>query len=250
MKVLVVEDEPRAANRLARLIAEIDPQIELLAKLGSVAETVAWLQDKGPPDLIFLDVRLSDGDCFEIFDAVDVESPIIFSTAYSEYALQAFAVNSIDYLLKPLVKEDLGRALRKYRKYAGYRMAAAQWPDFRDKTHHSQFQQQFLSAIGGRFVPVRADNIVAARSYLKAVQLVDDSGKEWLLDLSLTDVERCLDPGCFTRVSRQCLIRLSEVQELRRGDEGYSVQVKHVPESIKVSRSKVAALKGLLKGIA
>jgi two-component system response regulator LytT len=246
MKVLILEDEPRAANRLARLIVQIDPNIELLAKIGSVEEAVSWLENNESPDLIFMDVRLSDGDCFNIFDSTVVESPIVFSTAYSEYALRAFAVNSIDYLLKPIVKQDLERALLKYRNLAGYRMAPAAWPDF--KAEPSPYKQQFLIAIGGRFVPVKSDSIVAIRSYLKAVQLVDEAGTEWLLDQSLSEVEAVLDPSVYFRVSRQWLIRLSDVHELRRDGSGYSIQLANLSQTIKVSRAKVSALKKRLAG--
>ncbi len=129
MKVLIIEDEPRAANRLARLIEELAPEVEVLAKIPSVAATVSWLEQNASPDLIFMDVRLEDGESFEILAQTSVDSPIIFCTAYSDYALQAFAVNSIDYLLKPVVRRDLSRALTKYRKFSGYRMASGIWPD-------------------------------------------------------------------------------------------------------------------------
>jgi two-component system response regulator LytT len=195
------------------------------------------------PDLIFMDVRLSDGDCFEILDAVTVESPIVFSTAYAEYALQAFAVNSIDYLLKPVVRSELKRALEKYQKFAGYRMASDAWPDFRPGSNASRYQQQFLVALAGRFIPIKSASLVAARSYLKATQLIDDEGKEWLLDSSLREVLAALDPNLFIQVSRQALVRLAEVEELRRGSEGYSVKLRSLPGLIQVSRARVAGLK-------
>ena len=194
MKVLIVEDEPRAANRLARLISDLEPSVHILAKLSSIVSTVDWLKNNPSPDLIFMDVRLEDGDCFEIFKLIPVDSPIVFSTAYSEYALQAFAVNSIDYVLKPVTRQQLKRALQKYKKFVGYRMSPDTWPDFRLE---STFQQQFLVAIGGRFVPVRTDQVIAARSYLKATQLIDHEGKQWLLDLGLKDVTARLDPSRF-----------------------------------------------------
>ncbi len=243
MKVLIVEDEPRAARRLARLISRIDPEAEVIATLGSVADSVAWFGQHPQPDLVFLDVRLGDGNCFEILDQVDMQSPIVFCTAYSEYALRAFAVNSIDYLLKPLVAKDLQRALAKYKRLAGYRMAPEAWPDFTREATPPHYQQQFLVALGGRFVPVRVEEVVAARSYLKSVQLLDRDGREWLLDQPLIDVEACLDPKLFTRLSRQWLVRVSAISELTRGPDGYAVSLPPLETALKVSRARVAALK-------
>jgi DNA-binding LytR/AlgR family response regulator len=246
MQILIIEDEPRAANRLQRLILQLDPGLEVLAKIGTVREAIDWLSVNAAPDLIFMDVRLTDGECFEILDAVVVESPIVFSTAYSEYALQAFAVNSIDYLLKPVVLADLKRALDKYRKLLGYRMSPDAWPDFQAKPLPTLYQQQFLVTIGGRFVPVKTTDLIAAKSYMKATQLIDGAGREWLLDKSLTDVTGSLDPTMFFQVSRRWLVRLSEIKELQRGREGYTIELPGLPDSIKVSRARVAALKRLL----
>ncbi len=247
MKILIVEDEPRAARRLARLIGETDPEAEVVATLGTVAESVAWLGEHAQPDLLFLDVRLADGDCFDILDQIDMQSPIVFCTAYSEYALRAFAVNSIDYLLKPLVAGELRRALAKYKRLAGYRMAPDAWPDFHREAAPPHYQQQFLVAVGGRFIPVKVDELVAARSYLKSVQLLDRAGREWLLDQPLVDVEACLDPALFMRLSRQWLVRLSAISELTRGPDGYAVSLPPLETSLKVSRARVAALKQRLR---
>jgi two-component system response regulator LytT len=246
MRILIIEDEPRAANRLQRLILQLDPAVEVLAKIGTVKGAIEWLSANAAPDLIFMDVRLSDGECFEILDAVSVESPIVFSTAYSEYALQAFAVNSIDYLLKPLVRADLKRALDKYRKLIGYRMSRDAWPDFQVAPQFSSYQQQFLVTVAGRFVPVKITDLIAAKSYLKSTQLIDRASREWLLDKSLSEVMDSLDPGLFFQVSRQWLIRLSEIKELQRGRQGYTIELPGLPDSIKVSRARVAALKRLL----
>jgi two-component system response regulator LytT len=247
MQVLIIEDEPRAANRLHRLVVELDPTVEVLAKIESVRAAISWLSEHESPDLIFMDVRLSDGDCFEILDALDVESPIVFSTAYGEYALRAFAANSIDYLLKPVLRSELKRALDKYRKLTGYRMSREAWPDFQVDPQAPAWRQQFLIAVAGRFTPLKTDNIIAARSYLKATQLIDDSGKEWLVEQSLSEVVASLNPSLFFQVSRQWLLRLAQIEELRRDGSGYKVKLKNLPETITVSRSRVSSLKALLK---
>lgn len=250
MKVLIVEDEPRAANRLARLIQDLEPGVDVLAKIASVAATVAWLEQNASPDLIFMDIRLEDGESFEILSQKSVDSPIIFCTAYSDYALQAFAVNSIDYLLKPIVRRDLSRALTKYKKLSGYRMASADWPDFPlegdDDVTKPLYRQQFLVALAGRFRPVQTANLVAAKSYLKGTQLIDRDAGHWLLDDSLAEIERALDPSEFFRTSRQWLIRTSSVKSLDRTGQGYVVNLPCLDEPIGVSRARVTALKARL----
>jgi len=250
MKVLIVEDEPRAANRLGRLIRDLEPAAEVLAMLPSVAGTVAWLEQNSSPDLIFMDVRLEDGDSFDILARQSVDSPIIFCTAYSDYALQAFAVNSIDYLLKPVVRRDLSRAFAKYKKFSGYRMASGDWPDFPPAettgAGTQAFRQQFLVALAGQFRPVRTANIVAAKSYLKGTQLIDRDAGHWLLDDSLVAIERALDPAEFVRVSRQWLVRESSIRALTRTGNGYVVSVAGLDEPVFVSRARVRSLKSRL----
>ena len=115
MKVLIIEDEVLAAEKLARLLLSVDSTIEILAKLQSVLETVNWLHSQPDPELIFMDIQLDDGICFEIFDAVKINTPVIFTTAYDSYAIRAFQVNSVEYLLKPIEKEPLIKALEKYK---------------------------------------------------------------------------------------------------------------------------------------
>jgi DNA-binding LytR/AlgR family response regulator len=250
MRVLIVEDEPRAANRLARLIKEVEPAVEVLAKIPSIAGTIEWLDQNTSPDLIFMDVRLEDGESFEILSQKPVDSPIVFCTAYSEYALQAFAVNSIDYLLKPVVRRDLSRALTKYKKLSGYRMASSDWPDFPLEDTAADkgpaYRQQFLVALAGRFRPVQAKDLVAAKSYLKGTQLIDRQAEHWLLDDSLAEIERALDPSEFMRISRQWLVRLSAIQSLTRTGRGYVVILPALAEPITVSRARVNDLKDRL----
>jgi len=247
MKVLIVEDEPRAANRLERLIVDLQPAAEILGKTPSVAATLQFLDCNATPDLIFMDVRLEDGDSFEILEKRRVESPIIFCTAYSGYALQAFAANSIDYLLKPIVRKDLARALRKYQKFSGFRMSSAEWPDFPVEdaatSRRNSYRQQFLVALAGNFTPVRTADVVAVGSYLKGSQLIDKNGRQWVLDDSLAEIEGVLNPDDYYRISRQWLVRLSAVSSLLRSDSGYKVVVAALTEPVSVSRSRVGDIK-------
>ncbi len=247
MNILIVEDEPRAANRLARLILKLQAQSRIVAKTPSVATTLDWLDQNTPPDLIFMDVRLEDGDCFEILSQREVVVPIVFCTAYSEYALQAFAVNSIDYLLKPVVPNELSRALGKYRRLNGYRMSSGSWPDFpaegEIEATAPAYRQQFLVALAGQFTPVRTENVIAVRSYLKGSQLIDRHGRQWTLDDSLVEIENVLSPGEFFRLSRQWLVRLTAIASLHRRGDGYFASLGAFDEPLKVSRARVGALK-------
>ncbi len=252
MKVLIIEDEPRAANRLARLIAEVQPDIKILDKIPSVAGAVDWLDGHSPPDLIFMDVRLEDGDSFEILSQRKVDSPIIFCTAYSEYALQAFGANSIDYLLKPVVRSKLVSALEKYQRFSGFRMASNNWPQFPPERSidiaAKPYRQQFLVALAGQFTPVRSVDLVAAKSYLKGTQLVDRNGKQWVLDDALAEIEGALDPAEFMRVSRQWLARLTSIKTLSRSTSGYTLALEALDTPIRVSRGRVKGLKQRLAG--
>ena len=245
MKVIIVEDEPRAANRLERLILELGSGYEVLAKLPSIAQTIAWLKQNNEPDLMFFDVRLEDGESFEILSQYPITSPIIFCTAYHDYALKAFSVNSIDYLLKPVVKKDLSRALDKYARLAGIKMCSSQWPLLirKEKDFSNPYRQQFLVVVAGCFTPIKTREVIAITSYLKSSQLIDKTGKLWLVDDPLTSIEQCLNPEKFFRISRQWLIRISEIETILRTDNVYTVQLKGLKDPIKVSRSRVTMLK-------
>jgi two-component system LytT family response regulator len=251
LNILIVEDEPRAANRLARLIKDIQPKANIVNKISSVVATVAWLQANEEPDLIFLDVRLEDGESFDVFSQVDIQAPIVFCTAYHDYALRAFSVNSIDYLLKPVIRDQLARALSKYQRFIGVKMASGMWPQLITKQQSTQekvsYRQQFLIAIAGKFTPLLVADINAAFSYHKSTQLVDNKGKEWFLDDALTEVEASLDLEYFFRVSRQWLVRLSAILNIHKTDSGYYIELECISNTIKVSRSKVRLLKSVLK---
>jgi two-component system response regulator LytT len=250
MNVLIVEDEPRAANRLERLIMELQPATKVLAKTPSVAATLQWLDSNGMPDLIFMDIRLEDGDSFEILAKRRIDSPIVFCTAYSGYALQAFAANSIDYLLKPIVRKDLTRALHKYQKFSGFRMFSGEWPDFPTedaaKRRRNSYRHQFLVALAGHFTPVRTTDVIAVGSYLKGSQLIDKNARQWVLDDSLAEIEGGLNPDDFCRISRQWVVRVSAVSSLIKSDGGYKVVLIGLTEAVSVSRSRVKGIKARL----
>jgi len=251
LNILIIEDELRAASRLERYIKKIIPAANILAKIPSVNGAISWFDQHAAPDLIFLDVQLEDGESFQILEQRDIISPIIFCTAYSQYALKAFSVNSIDYLLKPIVLTQLERALAKYQRYAGYQMDGPSWPKFpavlindgEQGSSQKLWRKQFLVAVAGVFTPVSTESVIAAFSYLKGTQLVDVKGKEWPLDEPLVEIENDLDDACFFRISRQCLIRLKAVEWLKRSGSSYQLKLYGVTETLTVSRAHVSSLK-------
>jgi DNA-binding LytR/AlgR family response regulator len=242
MNILIIEDEPRAAERLHRLISHQYPNAKVLDKIKSVENSVNWLQHNLMPDLILMDIRLEDGGSFEIFEQVEITAPVIFCTAYDEYALTAFSVNSIDYLLKPIVETDLQRALNKFQQWQGYRVDKNSWDSLLSK-QSTTYQQQFLMVSGNTFTPVKVDHLCFLQSYLKACKLIDKNGKEWLLDKPLQYVEERLDPQHFFRISRQTIINLNDVNHLHRTQKGYAVHTKQSSQSFRVSRARVTELK-------
>lgn len=247
MRILIIEDEPRAANRLARMIKQQLPSAKVLAQLPSIKASVSWLETNPEPDLIFLDVRLEDGESFEILAAHPVQAPIIFCTAYSEYALDAFETNSIDYLLKPVSEAKLARALMKFERYTGFKMASADWAYLSETAKPTQYKQRFMVPSGRKLVMVETDTIVLLEAYLKGTKMIDEDGREWVMDEPVSAVEVALNPRQFYRVSRQAVVRLSSVEGLERGTSGISVRLKGVTASQTVSRSRVQRLKELLK---
>jgi len=251
VKVIIVEDEPRAANRLERLILELNSDFKILAKLPSIAQTLHWLKHNKEPDLMFFDIRLEDGESFDILSQHSVTAPIVFCTAYHDYALKAFSVNSIDYLLKPIVKQDLSRALDKYSKLTGVKMNSSLWPSLirQKKGPLGAFRQQFLIVVAGCFTPIKTNDVIAVTSYLKSSQLIDREGKAWLLDDSLVSIEQCLNPEHFIRISRQWLIRLSEIEKISPTGSGHTVKLKGLDDAIKVSRAKVTTLKNRIQSM-
>jgi len=214
MKVLLVEDEKPAAQKMTRLLKQTTPDADLVAITETVEETVNWLQERGEPDLILMDIHLDDGLCFEIFDTVKVTAPVIFTTAYDEYAIRAFKVNSIDYLLKPVNEEELRKALDKYRaiheKYhygqAGYRHLFQEFS--------AAYKSRFLLKIGSRYKSVSVNQIKYIFSSEGNVFLQKIDGQAFALEFSLDHVQKLLDPADFFRINRNCLIHIDAVEEM------------------------------------
>jgi DNA-binding LytR/AlgR family response regulator len=216
MKALIIEDEKPAARRLARLLE--DRQVPVLSTLHSVEESITWFEQNPHPDLIFLDIQLSDGLSFEIFDAVPVKSPIIFTTAYDEYALQAFKLNSIDYLLKPIDEEELEAALNQYRTISPVtHPVQLDLEDVRKllvNPLEREYKNRFMAKVGAHIKIIHTEDVECFYSENKGTYAATTSGRSYLLDTTLEQLEQELSPEVFFRVSRKFFVHINHIADI------------------------------------
>jgi DNA-binding LytR/AlgR family response regulator len=216
MNVIIIEDEKPAARRLSRLLAELD--VEVSTMLHSVEESIEWFQNNEHPELIFLDIQLSDGLSFEIFDVIEVKSAIIFTTAFDEYALQAFKLNSIDYLLKPIDDEDLEKAVKKYRDFKPEKDRIS--VDFEDikkllvNPLEREYKKRFTARVGQHLKIINADEVECFYSENKGTYAATIDGRNYLLDTTLENLEEELSPKIFFRVSRKFYVNINHINDI------------------------------------
>jgi DNA-binding LytR/AlgR family response regulator len=216
MKVIIIEDEKPAARRLSRLLEELEVSVSTI--LYSVSEAVDWFQVNEHPDLIFLDIQLSDGLSFEIFDLVEVRSAIIFTTAYDEYALQAFKLNSIDYLLKPIDDEELKSAVKKFRNLIpATRKMTIDFEDIKKLLYNPlerEYKKRFTARVGPHIKLLNADDIECFYSENKGTYAATADGRNYLLETTLEQLESELEPAIFFRVSRKFYVNVNHVKDI------------------------------------
>ena len=251
MKFLLVEDEALLAKRLANLIALLMPDATIAGSTRSIVETVQWLKVNEAPDLIFMDIELADGQSFEIFEQCTTNSPIIFTTAYDEYALKAFKLNSIDYLLKPIKEEELAAALQKWEKnrknLAEHSIALkmeALMQEFRT-SQRPAYRNHFLVRQGQKLIPLDVDDIGYFSSKNSLTFLVTKLKQKFFLDYTLDEVEHMLNPQRFYRVNRQFILAHSIVKAVQpwfNGKLKLDIQIS-TDEDIIVSRDKAFLVK-------
>jgi len=245
MNVLIIEDEQVAAQQLQRLLQEIDPTIQVSAVLQSIEESVEYFNDGKSPELVFMDIHLADGSSFDIFDQVKVDSPIIFTTAYDQYALQAFKVNSVDYLLKPINPADLQRALSKYKKMMASPQGDMEMLIRMMKQQYRQYQSIFLIPAGDRLVPLAVADIAYIQLDNKIANIVTNDNHTFSLDKPLDAIMEQLDPQIFYRVNRQYVVAKKSITDIRLwllGKLKLNLCVP-TPESIVVPKAKVSEFK-------
>lgn len=250
MKCVIVEDEYAAAVSLSDLIRENVPDMEISAVLQSVEESVEWFGSNPAPDIAFMDIHLADGSSFSIFSKANISCPVVFTTAYDQYALRAFEVNSIDYLLKPVSKEHLLRAVDKYRRLTASGKESGMNPDLMKRlidgirTGRGR-RSALLIPSGDKLVPLPVKEIAYIYTENKIVRIVCNDGREMYVDHTLDELSSMLDTGSFYRANRQYIVSRSAVKDISlwfNGRLSVNLTVK-TPEKIVVSRANAADFK-------
>ncbi len=250
MKVIIFEDEALIAERLIALIARYDKSIEVLGVFATVDSGAQWLDSHPAPDLIFMDIQLSDGFCFELFERTKVASPIIFTTAYDEFALKAFKYNSIDYLLKPVDFVDLERSLEKFSS-----LSAARKPDSESirqmiNKFSASYKSRFLVKVGDQFRVIMADETAYFKFDSGFVSIVTRNKSEFITDFTLDKLEEILDPTKFFRINRKYIVSIDSIQKISSYFNS-RLQLELAPaarEAVIVSRERVPSFKDWLDG--
>ncbi len=257
MNVLIVEDEPLAAAHLATLVLKYESHIAILATLESVRDTVEYFQHHSAPDLLLLDIHLADGLSFSIFDQVEVACPVIFTTAYDEYALRAFKTNSIDYLLKPIDEEALANALDRYVKWfqQGSKQQKQQLVDLallrelmQGKQEGRSYKSRFVVKKGEHLASIPVEEIMYFYSEDKVTLFKTRDNKRYLVDPTLQEITEQVDPKDFFLINRSHLIRLEAIRDMiSYSNRRLKVILTHAEqEEVIVAREKVAAFKSWL----
>lgn len=211
MNCLIVEDEKAAADRLTGLIKKCDPSIDITEIVQSVKNAVKWLNTNQVPDLIFMDIQLADGLSFEIFEQTIVKTPVIFTTAYDEYALKAFKVNSIDYLLKPIDEGELKNAIDKFKENNSPKEIPAQVFDSIMLSLTKKYKNKFVLKVGEHIKVFTTEDIQCFYSIEKNTFLQNNSGRDYAISYSLDQLEDLLDPARFFRINRKFIVSSSKI---------------------------------------
>jgi two-component system response regulator LytT len=255
MKILIVEDEDLAVKKLKKTLASVDEKAIVVGETDSIKSTVSWLENNPVPDLILMDIELADGQSFEIFNHVQVKSPVIFITSYDEYALKAFKVNSVDYLLKPVQKEDLNSALEKFREMKKiYTTEPAASPqisiddlvkELQQKLQTKEYRKRFLVKHGQKLVSVDVEDIAYFFSDGRLNFFKTNDNKKFVVDYTMDELNEMLDPDRYFRISRSFYISVDSVSQIH--DYFGNRLILHLkPETEKeaiVSREKVSDFK-------
>lgn len=251
MKVLIIEDETAAARNLQSMLESIEPDIEVVGITESIIDTIDWFAENPMPDIVFMDIHIADGESFRIFDSVDISAPIIFTTAYDQYALEAFKVNSIDYLLKPLKEEDLHRAMDKWR-----RITHTERNEYRHRidtmiSEQHQRSDMFLVHVKDKIVPLQAADIAYFYTSNERVSAHLLDGTSLPMDKTLEALQSSLSEHDFFRANRQFIVARKAVKDISvwfgsRLSLNLTVEI---PERIVISKARVPEFKRWLTAV-
>ncbi|MBO6795990.1 LytTR family DNA-binding domain-containing protein [Maricaulis sp.] len=242
MNILIVEDEYPAAERLMRRLQNVRPDHTVLGVVEGVAEADAWFRDNPPPDLVFFDIRLADGTCFDLFEIREIPCPAIFCTAHDEYALEAFRSNGIAYLLKPVDETDLAAAFDKLDRLRGP-SAEEQKQAVRKAGLGDSYKTRLLISTGNRLRPVPIREIACFQARDKGVLAHLNSGESYFVDFTLNELEDALDPQDFFRISRALLPNIAAIDQADRSGGHWQVRLKTLDGEHTVSRQRVSDFK-------
>lgn len=250
MNILIVEDEYLAAEKLEAQIKKYDPKINIVGSIDSIRGAVKWFGSNPCPDLMLLDIHLSDGNSFEIFKKVDVKCPVIFTTAYDEYAVKAFKVNSVDYLLKPITFEELSASIDKYKALYQEQKPAKTGFDIESlmavlQQDQHKYKTRFLVKSGQKIRSVHIEEIAYFYAEDKIVFLLTKNGQRFISDYTLDTLETMLDPDQFCRINRQFIVHIDAVDEVHPYLKGrLKVYVKPaIDKEILISNERAGAFK-------
>jgi len=211
MTILIFEDENLAAEKLKNTLLEIDPAFEIIGTLRSVESAAEWLLQNAAPDLIISDIKLLDGLSFEIFQQVKVNVPVIFTTAYDQFAIRAFEVNSVDYLLKPVQKDKLALSLQKFQERKGTAPLPYEAVLKMLQTARPEFKSRFMVRIGQRITAIPVEDIAYFFSESKLTYIVTDDNRRYPFDLPLDEIDQQLNPKSFFKINRQYIVSFGSI---------------------------------------
>ncbi len=214
MRVVIIEDEKLAAERLQFMLKGYDESIQVIKHLYGVEEAVNWLRTNAHPDLLFLDIQLADGFCFEIFKQVDYKRPVIFTTAYNQYALEAFQLLSIDYLLKPVSAESLAKAMHKFAELTKNQVPVNYY-NIKQAFETAAYKSRLLAKAGQKMFFIETNRVEYFKADDKLVYLSDTDGNRLLIDYTLEKLETILNPKEFFRLNRQVIARYSSIAQIK-----------------------------------
>ncbi len=252
IRVLIIEDEAPAFRRLQRILEELEPEIEILEVIDTVKDAVEWFELGGSADLIFMDIQLADGLSFEIFRQTEVKQAVIFTTAYDEYTLKAFEVNSIDYLLKPIDKERLQISISKWEDLKKFYAGETDIRKILDQIQPEakKYRSRFLVRSRDQLIPVKTNEIAYFYTENGIIFLKKLDGKKYPIESPLDNLEMDLDPDLFFRINRQYLCNLEAIESSYNYDKG-KIMIELQPkadETVLVSRDKASQFKRWLEG--
>ena len=244
MRVLIVEDETSAYINLKKILEEVDNTIEIAENTESVKQTVKWLENNIAPDLIFMDIHLSDGSAFNIFNLITVDAPIVFTTAYDEYAIEAFKVNSIDYLMKPIEKSEVKRALDKYRKLNGHDLVKY-INQLSQLIPQERYPEKLLIPVNDKLIQVALNEVACFYTTDNSTQIMLLDGQKFSYNKSLDSIVNTVNPSLFFRANKQFVIAKKHISDITIWFDNrllISLMVE-TPERIYISKNKAALFK-------